>query len=253
MKGVSVVVITLNEERHLAHILGDLERQTAKEFEVIVVDSRSTDSTVAVARSFLGRLPLRIVEMSRRGTSLGRNTGAAQARYERLLFLDADTRLDPGFLEEAVEELDSRHIQIGGVYMRSSGSSLPVVLGILAFNAGLCFGQYLFPMATGACLFSTRTVHGEIGGFDESIVLCEDCDYVRRASKTKTQKIRFGMLRKHFYYHPRRLEQDGLLRTGWTYLRANLHRLFLGELYGNPYLYRFAHYDTSAKGIESDV
>ena len=77
MEGVSVVIITLNEERHLARILGDLERQTAKEFEVIVVDSRSTDSTVAVARSFLDRLPLVIVEMSRRGTSLGRNTGAA--------------------------------------------------------------------------------------------------------------------------------------------------------------------------------
>lgn len=251
MEGVSVVVITLNEERHLAHILGDLERQTAKEFEVIVVDSKSTDSTVAVARSFLDRLPLVIVEMSRRGTSLGRNTGAAQARYERLLFLDADTRLKADFLEKAVEELNIRRVQVGGVYMRSPGSSWAVMLGLLVFNTGLCLGQHLFPMATGACLFSTRAAHDAIGGFDESIVLCEDCDYVKRA--WKTGGIRFGMLRKHFYYHPRRLERDGLFRTGWTYLRANLHRLFFGELHGNPYLYRFAHYDASAEGMKSDV
>jgi glycosyltransferase involved in cell wall biosynthesis len=252
MEGVSIVVITLNEERHLADILGDLERQTAKEFEVIVVDSRSTDSTVAVARSFLGRLPLQIVEMSRRGTSLGRNTGAVHARRERLLFLDADTRLDADFLEKAVEELDRRRIQVGGVYMKCTGFSLPVMLGLGTFNTGLCLGQHIFPMATGACLFSTRAAHCEIGGFNESIVLCEDCDYVRRASKTKG--IRFGILRKpHYHFHPRRLVQDGIFKTGWTYLRANVHRLFLGELYGNPYLYRFAHYNTSSEGVKGDV
>ncbi len=108
MEKVSIVIITLNEERNLPHLLENLERQTARNFEVIVVDSKSTDATVAVARSFLNRLPLQIVEMPDRGVSLGRNTGASKAQYERLLFLDADTRLDPDFLEKAVGELEAR-------------------------------------------------------------------------------------------------------------------------------------------------
>ena len=251
MEGVSIIVITLNEEHNLTNILGDLERQTAKNFEVIVVDSKSTDDTVEVARSFQNRLPLQVVEMSKRGTSLGRNTGASHARYERLLFLDADTRLDLDFLEKAVEELDVRRLQIGGVYMKCRDTFSSVAVGIRLFNVGFWLGQRVFPMATGGCLFSTRIVHARVGGFDESIVLCEDCDYVRRASKE--YGLRFGMLRQSYYFHPRRLELEGVLRTGWTYLRANFHRLLVGELYGNPFRYRFAHYDNSPEDSNNDV
>jgi len=249
MEGVSIVVITLNEERNLPRILGDLERQTAKNFEVLVVDSKSTDGTIEAARSFLNRVPLRIIEMSDRGVSLGRNTGASLARYERLLFLDADTRLDSDFLEKAVEELEVRRLQIGGVYMKHNDAPSLLAAGIRVFNAGIWMTQKVFPMAIGSCLFSTRTAHDEIGGFDESIVLCEDCDYVRRASKE--DGFRFGMLRQNFYFHPRRFKRDGVLRTGCTYLRANLYRLFVGELYGNPYSYRFDHYDNPAEASNS--
>ncbi len=251
MEKVSIVIITLNEERNLPHLLENLERQTARNFEVIVVDSKSTDATVAVARSFLNRLPLQIVEMPDRGVSLGRNTGASKARYERLLFLDADTRLDPDFLEKAVGELEARRLQVGGVYMKCRGAALSITAGILLFNVGIWLGQHVFPMATGGCLFSTRTAHARIGGFDESIVLCEDCDYVRRAFQM--DGVRFGMLRQHFYFHTRRLEQDGVFRTGLTYLRANAHRFFAGELRGNPYFYRFAHYGDSSEALNGDV
>lgn len=250
MEGISIIVITLNEEHNLPHILGDLERQTVKNFEVIVVDSQSTDATVEIARSFSGRLPLLIIEMSGRGVSLGRNTGAAQARGERLLFLDADTRLDHDFLEKAGEELETRRLQIGGVYMKCHATLPLASIGMRIFNFASWLGQRVFPMAAGACLFSTRTAHARLGGFDESIVLCEDCDYLRRTSK---EKISFGMLNQYYYFHLRRLEQDGVFRMGWTYIRANLHRLFMGELYGNPYRYQFAHYDNSAEVSNREV
>ena len=251
MEGVSIVVITLNEERNLPHILGDLERQTAKNFEVIVVDSNSTDNTVEIANSFLDRLPLRIVVMSRRGTSLGRNTGASQAQYERLLFLDADSRLDSDFLEKAVKELEDRRLQIGGVYLKCRDAFSPVTAGLQLFNLCFWLGQRVFPMATGACLFSTRAAHARVGGFDESIVLCEDCDYVQRASKE--YGLRFGMLRQNYYFHLRRLKQEGILKTGWTYIRANFHRMFVGELHGNPYHYKFGHYNNSLEASKKDV
>ena len=251
MGEVSIIVITLNEERNLPYILGDLERQTFKNFEVIVVDSKSTDATLEVARSFMNILPVRIVEMSDRGVSLGRNTGASLAEYERLLFLDADTRLDAEFLEKSVRELEIRRLQVGGVYMKCRESFSLTAAGFKLFNAGLWLGQRVFPMATGACLFSTRTAHDRIGGFDKSIVLCEDCDYVSRASKE--DGLRFGMLKQNFYFHHRRLEQDGIFRTGWIYIRANIYRMFVGELYGNPYLYQFGHYDDTTEAPNGDT
>lgn len=46
-------------------------------------------------------------------------------------------------------------------------------------------------------------------------------------------------------FNPRRLNQDGILRTGWTYLKANLLRFFKGELYKNEVPYEFGHYSNT--------
>ncbi|EJP75937.1 MULTISPECIES: glycosyltransferase [Campylobacter] len=48
----SVIIITLNEERNIKNLLSDLCLQTHKNFEVIVVDSDSTDGMIAVASDF---------------------------------------------------------------------------------------------------------------------------------------------------------------------------------------------------------
>ena len=77
-----------------------------------------------------------------------------------------------------------------------------------------------------------------VGGFDEESVLCEDCDYVKRASKT----WRFRFLNMTFGFDPRRLDQDGVVETGMTYLKANVRRFFEGEMRNNEMNYQFGHY-----------
>lgn len=234
----SIVIITLNEERNIANLLGDLCLQSHQDFEVLVVDSQSTDQTVKTAQAFAGRLNLTTVEMDARGTSLGRNTGAEKARYERLLFLDADVRLAPDFLEKSLTLLEQKGLWVAGGRIGCSDDDFLVRAGIRIFDWGMCLTQFTFPTCTGACIFSTKTVHRTIGGFDLSINLCEDCDYVNRAGKT----FRFRMLPVHFEFNPRRLKQDGIFRMGWIYLSANIRRFFKGELRNNEIAYPFGHY-----------
>lgn len=236
----SIIVITLNEASKIGALLHDLAVQNHRQFEVILVDSNSSDNTLQIAESYRRQLPaLTLVKMDRQGVSLGRNTGAQYANYQRLVFLDADVRLDPGFLSHACGELDRRGLKVAGGRMHNPGSSLAIRLGLKVFNTGMLLSQYVFPTAVGACIFSTREVHQDIGGFDSRISLCEDCDYVRRASRS----YRFAMLKTYFTFDDRRLVQDGLWRTGLTYLKANLHRARFGELIDdNRFNYRFGHY-----------
>ncbi|WP_114767105.1 glycosyltransferase family 2 protein [Vibrio rhodolitus] len=239
MGPVSIVVITLNEEKRIGRLLNDLSKQTHQDFEVIVVDSNSDDNTCQVATAYEVSLPqLTVHNMEARGVSLGRNTGAAMAQYERILFLDADVRLEPTFLANALSQLEEKQLEVAGVYM--GAKNLPMIhkLGYGLFNLGLFITQYTFPTAVGACIFSTKRAHNEIGGFDLDITLCEDCDYVKRAGKT----WRFRFLNLTFGFDPRRLDQDGIFKMGATYLKANVRRFFFGEMRNNEMEYKFGHY-----------
>ena len=168
MEPVSIVVITLNEEKRISRLMEELSVQTHQEFEVIVVDSNSEDNTREVAQAYENALPkLTVHHMENRGVSLGRNTGASLAQYNRILFLDADVSLPRNFLAKALYELDEKKLEVAGVYMSSKGLPLVHKFGYGLFNAGLFATQFFFPTAIGACIFSTKRAHDEIGGFDE--------------------------------------------------------------------------------------
>ncbi len=235
----SIVVITLNESHNISRLLDCLCKQSYKAFEVIVVDSNSDDDTVAIAECYRHRLSLRTVVMQTRGTSLGRNTGAEYARHERLLFLDADVCIKPDFLEKSVHALRRRKLLVGAGRIRSTQAGWRYRFGVRLFDYGMLLTQYHFPTCTGACIFSSKTVHEFIGGFDTRISLCEDCDYVKRAART----FKFRMLPVFFEFDIRRLKKDGIGKLGWTYLKANTLRLFCGELRNNEIDYPFDHYD----------
>ena len=239
MSSVSIIIITLNEEKKIGCLLSDLTKQTHQKFEVIVVDSNSDDSTCETALTFQDDLPkLTVHKMDTTGVSLGRNTGAVLAKYERILFLDADVCLSPDFLSKSLSLLDEKKLEVAGIYMGSKGLPTAHKLGYGLFNVGLFVTQFIFPTAVGACLFSTQRAHRDLQGFDEKITLCEDCDYVKRASQT----WRFRFLPMTFQFDPRRLDQEGLFKIGFTYLKANVRRFFFGEMRNNEMEYKFDHY-----------
>lgn len=226
MTPISIVIITLNEAERIGNILRDLAQQSYQNFEVIVVDSNSEDDTCQIAASFRHQLPaISVHKMSKRGVSLGRNTGASLAKNERILFLDADVQLDADFLKKASQLLDKKSLKVAGVYMNADHLKPWFTVGYQLFNMGIFVSQFLSPTAVGACIFSSKSVHEQLGGFDESITLCEDCDYVNRAKKI----TRYQMLPLTFRFDPRRLQQDGYFNTGWKYLHANLYRFFMAK------------------------
>jgi len=242
---LSIVIITLNEARRLPQLLADLNSQSFRNFEILHVDSNSDDETVVLSRAASAVFDhYRIIEMKRRGVSLGRNTGAAAALGKRLLFLDADTRLPPTFLAEAIEDLDKREISAGIVCMSGEGLALRYRIGFGLFNLGIRLTSYLSPTAVGACMFSTPQVHRMIGGFDEGLSLCEDCNYALKARRAGAVT---KVIHPKFRFDPRRLEQDGLLATGSVYLRANLRRFMRGELHNQEIPYQFGHYDEARR------
>lgn len=83
--------------------------------QVLVVDDGSPDGTGAVAARFSDR-GVEYVRRPNGGPAAARNTGAAACRTDYLVFLDADDRLDPAYVERTLPVLASAPEEVGYVY-----------------------------------------------------------------------------------------------------------------------------------------
>jgi glycosyltransferase involved in cell wall biosynthesis len=87
---VTVVIPTLNEARNLPHVFKRLPKDL---YEVVLVDGRSTDDTVAVAREL--RPDIRVVRETAPGKGRALRAGFEAARGDIIVMLDADGSADP--------------------------------------------------------------------------------------------------------------------------------------------------------------
>lgn len=94
---ISVIIPIYNRKFNLMLVLAALDKQSVKDFEIIIADDGSSDSPLETARTFEGRLSLKYVWHEHDGfrLSLIRNTGAKLATGDAFLFLDSDILLNP--------------------------------------------------------------------------------------------------------------------------------------------------------------
>jgi len=230
MPELSIVIPAKNEEKTLPGLLKSIKKQTFKDYEIIVSDADSKDKTKEVAESYgacvvKGGLP-----------GPGRNRGAEAANGRYYLFLDADGELPSDkFLEENLAEMKRRGICAATTYIKPL-SSKPIDHALLEIcNAYNLIMEKLKPHAPGCCIFVKKHVHDELGGFDESLTLAEDHDYVQRAEKAG---YRFRILRSQpVGVSVRRLEKDGRWGLAIKYLKSELHQMLYGKHETLPYDY----------------
>lgn len=116
----SIIVPAFNVAKTLPATLDALFAQTFIDFEIIVVDDGSTDTTAAILQEYEGMPGFRVITQRNRGLAGARNTGIAAARGLYIGFCDADDLWLPEKLERHVAHLHAQP-RVGISY---SGSGL---------------------------------------------------------------------------------------------------------------------------------
>jgi rSAM/selenodomain-associated transferase 2 len=175
---ISVIIPTLNAERTLAHTLTALVPAVVDGIvqEAILVDGGSTDDTRAIAEAAGTHL---VFAPAGRGSQL--EAGASHAKGDWLLFLHADTVLEPGWAEEAqgfMERVESgRRAQAAAAFrfaLDDEGVMPRFVERLVALRCRLL----ALPYGDQGLLIS-RNLYNRLGGF-RPLPLMEDVDLVRR-------------------------------------------------------------------------
>lgn len=202
----SIVIPAYNEAKYVSKTLLALKNQTFKDFEVIVKDGQSRDETVRIAKNFTKKV------VSIRDFSAGdaRNQGARYAKGEILVFMDADTLLPPETLARFSELMNNESV-VGASCRKvpQSGSILDRLLYEFVNISTFVSAMMGLGGAHGNCMLIRRNVFEQIGGFNPSIIVAEEQELVRRASKFG----RYVFLLDHCVVeNPRRLQKWGRLR-----------------------------------------
>jgi len=118
--GCSIIIRAYNEEKHIGRLLDGISRQTVQEPEIILVDSGSTDQTVAIAAGF----PVKILHLPPEEFSFGRslNLGIAEAQHESVVLASAHIYpVYPDWLERLLEPF--AEARIGLCYGKQRGNA----------------------------------------------------------------------------------------------------------------------------------
>lgn len=242
---ISVLLPTYNRANYLAETISSVLAQTFDDFELVIVDDGSTDSTRALVESYTDPR-IRYIYRSNRGVSAALNTAWRAAQGEYVAMIGSDDVWLPGQIETLLR-LIAPNPSLGLVYARAQamnvqGELQPQILGSdMKFPndplASLLYGDCICGLA---CLIR-RSILEQVGGFDESLIANEDWDlWIRMAEITR------------FAYHNEILARYRMHATSLTgkrsvhYRRVVLDRVrLIQDYYARPNL------SASARSVQS--
>jgi glycosyltransferase involved in cell wall biosynthesis len=220
---ISVVIPAHNEEDYIGLTLDAVNRQNYPYFEVIVVANGCTDRTAAIAMNNCHRL----VTLSHRDLGLARNLGAKLVRGELLMFLDADTLLEPGALETIAHKF-TRQYAAGTV--KGCPDSNRLAHRLIYWLKNFLHQWSIHAGSSGVILCWKRNFLAT-HGFDEALQVRENSELIRRLKQ-------FGRYRyigqTTATTSMRRYLRTGTRHTVWLWFKLWCQSLF-SNLHGKRY------------------
>ena len=185
---ISFVIPTLNEGKTIESTLKSLA-QYSGEHEIVVSDGNSHDGTIELCREYADHVVV-YDEPARQTIAMARNMGAAAAKGDFLVFVDADVVIPDidAFFATAHEEFRKRPglVAITVKYrvfpeLATLGDRYVfTMLGLQFFLQNNVFG---IGAAGGEFQMIASEAFRKVGGFDERLAAAEDMDLFRRLSK----------------------------------------------------------------------
>ncbi len=219
---LSIIIPAFNEERLIMHCLDSVAESLAANqkpgftAEIIVVDNNSTDKTAELATQAGAKVVFEPINQIGRA----RNSGATVATGEWLLFVDADSLLNPGMVADILNMIESgQYVGCGSVMHMPD---LPW-WGKAAIQLWTIF-SVVFHWASGALVVCRADAFREVGGFNQELFAADEIDLSQLLKKWgRKHGLKFTILTRHpLVTSPRKVQ----LYSGWEIVSQILRVVF---------------------------
>lgn len=221
---LSVVITVKNEERHISDLLDSLVIQEPP-FEIIIVDSNSTDRTRDIVRRYMeehDNIYLYVKECTR---GAGRNYGVEKSSGDYVVFIDGDEIANPFWLAAMRESIREGADVVAGKTIQIGYGPFEKLERVELFYRGM---DITYPSCN---LAYRKDLFLKIGGFDPWFITAEDIDLNLRAVEAGAK---FAYNERAIVYHRTRDTVKAFLKQAfWNGYGRKQLTLKHGRLWGH--------------------
>ncbi len=219
---ISVIVPVYNVEKYFSECLESIKKQTFRDFELILVDDGSTDSSGTLCDSFAAEHEYaKVLHQENMGLSEARNQGVKISSGDYVTFIDSDDLVVPNYLEYLYNLVQKygTEVSVGcaRLFWNDECPSTPEPEGsdrlltaeemlegicyarLPIFACGKLYKRYLveqFPYPKGELYEDTATTHKIIGAIDKVAYGTQKIYYWRQRSGSITHSV---ITERHYY------------------------------------------------------
>lgn len=177
----SIVIPTYNREATISRAIDSVLEQTVDDYEIVIVDDGSEDSTQEVIKEYNHNQIRYIEHEQNRGQNVARNTGLRASEGVYISYLDSDDVLLPQHLEKVVNKLEELPDEYAGVVTGYEDVVGEKVISQPGYDADITYEDLIRDMYDkigGLSLLTFRAdILDEIGLHDEDIINSTDLDF----------------------------------------------------------------------------
>ena len=233
---ISVIVTTKNEQEVIENLLKSLKKQSFKQFEIIVVDNNSTDTTKQISDKYTKSVYNYGPERSSQ-----RNYGVKKSKGEYVLILDADMELTKDVLRSCAKKM-KKDVSVGALIIPEKSFGKGFWAKCKAFERQFYVGDENIEAAR----FFKKDLFLKFKGYDKNITGPEDWDLPLRMRKAG---IKIGRIKDYILHNERKFSPIKSARKKFyyalnarEYLKRHPEMVFTqGNLFFRPNFYRNLH------------
>lgn len=238
---ISFIIIGKNEgwklTKCLYSVFNTIEKNKLQEFEIIYVDSNSSDDSIYRAKEFGGILIYKLIGDS--NPAIARNLGAAKSKSDVLFFIDGDMEIIPEFLPKVYSE------PCGLLYKYVSGNFINYY-----YNQNWEFVRKdyykknkkdIFEFEVGGLFLIEKELWLKVGGMRNIFKKSQDIDLSLRLAKKGVKLLRkyeLAAIHHTIPYLEKNRKWEDLFNGVHLYARSLLYRYNLGNIYMIKRLFR---------------
>lgn len=119
---VSIIIPCYNIAQHLPTCIQSVLLQTFTDFELLLINDGSTDTTLQICEQFAANdSRIKVFTHQNKGVSYTRNRGIKEAKGEYIMFVDGDDYVERDYIEKHLIDLEENCISISGFLNEKNG------------------------------------------------------------------------------------------------------------------------------------